>query len=308
MRFTHRLLRSLLIFILTIGFVLPSLALEPDPRMWNHLPQDSNFGGFAFAHTEADIFFDPTLLLEDVEMKLDTWGGKYIRTFELFKRSARIDITQAYQKGEWTGLLEGVPASTSRSGWSDTFVRAAINLYGAPPLRGKKFGVYRSKIGIETIVGAALTIRLPTGNYQEDKLINLGKNRFAFRPQLGIIHTRGKWTTELTGEIAFYTKNDAFFNGNTLEQKHLYIMHGHLIRTFKPGQWVAMSIGYDYGGENTLNGVDKDDKKQNFAWKLSYAHSINRTSGFKVSYLGTRTKELTGLDSETLIASMSFTW
>jgi len=276
--------------------------------MWNHLPADSNFGGFAVAHTEADISFDPTLLLVDVEMKLDTWAGKYIRTFELFEKSARIGIAQAYQKGEWTGLLNGTPATASRSGWSDTLVRVAINLYGAPALRGKEFGVYRSTVGVETIVGAALVVRLPTGKYQEDKLLNLGQNRFTFRPQLGVIHTRGKWTTELTGEVAFYTKNDAFFNGNTLEQKPLYIVHGHLIHTIKPGQWLAISLGFDYGGENTLNGVDKDDTKRDIGWKLSYAHPINRTLGFKVSYLGTRTKELTGLDSDTLIGSMSFAW
>ena len=135
---------------------------------------DKNFGGFAFVHTEADIFFDPTLLLEDVEMKLYTWAGKYIRTFELFEKSSRIDITQAYQKAEWTGLLDGVLASTSRNGWSDTFVRVAMNLYGAPPIRGKEFGAYRSNVNIETIVGAALTVRLPTGNYLEDKLLNIG--------------------------------------------------------------------------------------------------------------------------------------
>jgi len=308
MNFTHRLLRLLLFFLFTLGFILPCSALEPDPRMWNHIPMDSNFGGFAFAHTSADIFFDPTLELENVEMKLDTWAGKYIRTFELFEKSARIDITQAYQEVEWTGLLQGAPASTSRSGLSDAIVRVAINLYGAPPLRGKEFIAYRSNVTAETIVGAALIVRMPTGDYQEDKLLNLGQNRFTFRPQLGIIHTRGKWTTELTGEIAFYTKNNAFFNGNTLEQKPLYIVHGHLIRALSPGEWLALSVGYDYGGENTLNGIDKNDTKQDIAWKLSYSYPINRTSGIKISYLNTRTKELTGLDSETLIAAMSFAW
>ena len=269
---------------------------------------DKNFGGFAFAHTEADIFFDPTLLLEDVEMELDTWAGKYIRTFELFEKSSRIDIIQAYQKGEWEGLLDGVAASTSRDGLSDTFVRVAMNLYGAPPLQNKEFGAYRSNVNIETIVGVALTVRLPTGNYQEDKLINLGQNRFAFRPQLGIVHTRGKWTTELTGEVAFYTKNDKFYNGNTLEQSPLYIVHGHLVYTFKPGQWTSFSMGYDYGGENKLNGVYKDDTKQNIAWKLSYAHPINRSLGIKVSYLGTSTQESTGMDSDTLAVGMTFLW
>ncbi len=269
---------------------------------------DRNFGGFAFAHTVADISFDPTLLLENVAMTLDTCAVKYIRTFELIEKSSRIDITQGYQKGEWKGLLDGVPASTSRNGLSDTFVRVAMNLYGAPPLRGKEFGAYQSNVNNKTIVGAALTVRMPTGNYQKDKLLNLGQNRFAFRPQFGIMHTSRNWTTELTGEVAFYTKNDEFFNGNTLDQKPLYIVQYHLIHTFKPGQWVSISAGYDYGGENRLNGVDKDDTKQNIGWKLSYAHPINRYLGLKVTYLGTRTQESTGSDTDTLAVNISFAW
>jgi hypothetical protein len=269
---------------------------------------DRNFGGFAYARTEADIFFDPALLVEDADMNLDTWAGKYIRTFELFEKSSRIDITQAYQNSEWTGILDGAPASTTRNGLSDTFVRVAVNLHGAPPLRGKAFGAYRSNATVDTIVGAGLTVRMPTGDYEKDKLLNLGQNRFAFRPQLGITHTSGKWISELTGEAAFFTKNDEFFDGNTREQEPLYILHGHLIHTYKPGQWASVSVGYDYGGENTINGEDKDDRKQDIAWKLSYAHPINRALGIKVSYLGTRTQETTGFDSNTLAGSLTFMW
>jgi hypothetical protein len=98
----------------------------------------------------------------------------------------------------------------SRSGWSDTFVRFATNLYGAPPLAGKDFADYRARTKDETIVGAGLAVRLPTGDYEDDKLINLGQNRFAFRPQLGLVVSRGKWTSELTAEVAFYTDNDDF--------------------------------------------------------------------------------------------------
>lgn len=92
---------------------------------------DQNFGGIAFSHTEADIFFAPTLMLKNVDMELDTWALKYIRTFELFDKSSRIDITTGYQRGEWKGLLNGVSASSLRNGLSDTFVRVAMNLYGA---------------------------------------------------------------------------------------------------------------------------------------------------------------------------------
>jgi hypothetical protein len=290
------------------GLMLPCLAMEFEPRQWSHLPVGTNFAGVGYAYTRADISFDPVLLLEDVEMELKTWAGKYIRTFEVFEKSARIDLTQAYQQGDWTGLLNGSPASTSRSGWSDTFVRLAVNLYGAPPLSRKDFVAYRSAVKDDTIVGMGLVIRLPTGEYMEDKLINLGQNRFAFRPQLGINHTHGKWTAEVTGEVAFYTDNDEFYNGNKLEQEPVYIIHGHLIHTFRPGLWVSGSIGYDYGGESKINGIEKDDNKQDIGWALSFAFPINRQAGFKTTYISSRKLETTGLDSDTLMASLTFSW
>ncbi len=183
-----------------------------------------------------------------------------------------------------------------------------MNLYGAPPLSGKEYAAYRSDVNVETIIGMALVVRLPTGEYLEDKLINLGQNRFAFRPQLGIIHNRGKWTTEVTGEISFYTENDEFFNGNLLEQDPIYFIHGHLVHTFRPGFWVGASLGYFNGGENSVNGIDKDDKKQNIAWALSLAYPINRYSGIKVAYIGSRAQELIGIDYDTFTAGLSYFW
>lgn len=308
MNYSQGFIRQLLLFILAIAVAPSCLALEIEPRKWGHLPMDKNFGGLQYLHTDADIFIDPTYLLDDVEMKLDALAGGYIRTFELFDKSARIEIKQAYLEGKWTGSVDGEQTTVSRNGWSDTIVRVAMNLYGAPPLRGKEFSAYRSTRKVETTAGVALAVRLPTGHYLEDKLINLGQNRFTFRPQLGFMHTRGKWITELTGEVAFHTENDEFFNGNTLEQKPLYIVHGHLIRTFTPGHWASISMGYDYGGEFIVNGVDKDDTKQNIGWKLSYAYPVNKAAGFKFSYLGTRSQETTGFDSDSLAAGMSFAW
>ena len=302
MKVTHTLSLWLLVILAT-----PTYSMELAPLRWSHLPLGTNFAGVGFASTEADILIDPELQLEDVEMKLDSWAGKYIRTFELFDKSARIGLAQAYQEGKWTGLLEGVPASARRTGLSDTFVRLAVNLYGSPPLSGKEFVKYRANADIETIVGVALAMRLPTGDYLEDKLMNLGQNRFVFRPQLGITHKHGKWTTELTGEVAFHTKNDEFFNGNTRRQDPLYFIHGHLVHTFKPGVWVSASIGYNYGGESSINGVDSNNKKQNIGWAFAYSRPLGDYS-LKFSYIAVRTQEDTGFDSDTLTAGLSWLW
>ena len=59
-----------------------------------------------------------------------------------------------------------------------------MNLYGAPPARGKEFMQYRMARTTSTIIGAAIAVSLPLGEYYPDRLINLGKNRYIIRPQL----------------------------------------------------------------------------------------------------------------------------
>jgi len=300
-----------LLLVLTVWLhssVSTAFALEPVPRQWNHLPQDVNFLGAAYAYTEADTGFDPVLRLEDVKMERDTWAFKYIRTFDVFEKSARVDITQAYQEARWEGLLNGAPASTSRHGPSDTFVRFAVNLYGAPSLSGKEYMAYRHNTDTETIIGAGLAVRLPTGDYQEEKLLNLGQNRFAFRPQLGFMHTRGNWTVDLTSEVAFYTENDEFFGGNKLEQDPLFIIYGSLTYTLSPGHWLAASVGYDTGGESTINGVDSDDHREDTGWALTYAYPLSRSAGIQFSYIHTQTLESLGNDTDTLAAGLAISW
>ena len=241
-------------------------------------------------------------------MEMHTWALKYIRTFELLQKSARIDFTQAYQEARYTGLLNGVSTSIKRSGLADSVLRFAINLYGAPPLEGKEFAAYRAKVDVETIFGTALVVQLPTGDYMDDKLINLGTNRFTFRPQLGVVHNRGKWSMELTGAVWLYTDNNDFFNGNKLEQDPYYTIQTHLIYTFRPGFWTSASAGYGYGGKSTVNGEKKNDRRENLAWALSFGFPITRQLGVKVIYLSTRTQESIGQDTDSVGAAFSFFW
>ena len=267
-----------------------------------------NFVGGGYSYTKADIFLDPVLRLEDVEMEMHTLAIKYIRTFELLQKSARVDFIQGYQEGRYTGLVDGVPSSIRRSGLSDSVLRFAINWYGAPPLKGKEFASYWAKADVETIFGTALVVTLPTGDYMDDKLINLGANRFTFRPQLGLVHNRGKWSMELTGAVWLYTDNNDFFNGHKLEQDPYYTIQSHLIYTFRPGLWTSASAGYGYGGKSKVNGVENNDLRENLAWALSFGFPITRQLGAKVIYLSTRSQESIGQDTNSIGAAFSIFW
>jgi Putative MetA-pathway of phenol degradation len=290
------------------GLLLPRFApaQDIDPRRWSHLPIGANFAGAAYAYTTGDISLDPALRIENGQFDVQTIGVKYIRSFELLNKSARVDLTQPYQIGHWQGVLNGVPAATDRSGFADTSVRFAVNLVGAPPLKGKEFAEYRAaKADDETILGVGLGLQLPTGQYHSDKLINLGDNRFTFRPQIGAIHNWGQWSAELTVQTWFYTANDDFFNGRKLEQDPVYTADANLIYTFRPGLWAAGSIGYAGGGTTTVNGVSNDDNESNLAFGFSVGLPISRAVGVKLYYIGSRTQTDTGQDTDTFAGAIS---
>ena len=285
-----------------------SFAEEIEPRRWAHLPINSNFLGTSYIYTKADIAFDPLLKIEDAESRIHAWAAKYIRTFTLFDKSARIGVAQAYLKGEWSGLLDNIPKKIKRSGWSDTLIRFAINLYGAPPLQGEKYLQYRSSKKSETIIGAAVSVQIPTGKYMNDRLINLGTNRFTFRPQVGIVHNYEKWSAEVTGTVAIFTDNTDFFNGQTLKQDPFYTLNSHVIYNFNRAMWGGVSFGIDFGKESTVDGIKKNDKKENLAWVISYGYSINERLSLKCAYIETKKQEATGLDSKSFLISASTYW
>ena len=142
---------------------------------------------------------------------------RFLHAFGLLGKSARFDLRLPHKSTRWKGLLDGVPASTGRTGLGDPIVRLSVNFFGAPALGRRELQRFRAARPINTVAGAAVAITLPLGDYEKDKLLNLGQNRFSIRPQLGVVHTRGPWSYELTGSVFFYTDNNEFL-GTTREQ------------------------------------------------------------------------------------------
>jgi hypothetical protein len=283
-------------------------AQEIEPRRWSHMPTGVNFAGAVYAHTAADVAFDPVLLIEDAEQDVDTYALRYIRTFELLGKSSRLDLNGAYQQATWEGLLDGQPARVYRSGWADPILRFAVNLLGAPPLRGEAFARYRAGTRRETIVGAALAVHPPLGEYLEDKLLNLGSNRFTIRPQVGAVHTRGRWSFEATGDVWLYTDNDEFFGGRRREQEPLYTLQAHVAYTYGPGLWVIASAAYATGAQSTIDGVAKNDRREDVVGALGLGFPVTRRIGGKIGYLGQRRRESVGADGDTFTLGISGLW
>ncbi len=284
-------LSLLLLGLIIKSLTLPCFALDFEARQWSHLPIDINIFGAGYAYTKADIAFNPVLSIEDADLELKTWAGKYIRTFQFFDKEQimeglKVEIVRA------NGDVETI----SHTDPSDPDLR--IMLDQMRPILAQAMGSLGQNFYF-----------FPLPDLDEDgKRLMSPYEKGTLRVGLDERPDRGKWTTEVVGEVAFHTDNDDFFNGKTREQDPTYIIHAHLTHTFRPGVWLNTGIGYDYVGENSIDDVNSDDKQQDIGWLLKFAYPINRQSGFNFTYLGTRKQKSTGLDSDTLSASLSFSW
>lgn len=290
--------RSLRVCLLWLSFASLCQAQELEPRRWSHLPIDTNYLSVAYGNTQGDIFFDPVLRIEDATVSMHTVVASYQRSFNLAGKTARFDVRLPYQSAHWEGLLDGEAATADREGLADPRLRLSVNLFGAPALKGNEYRDYRAEHTTNTVAGVALAVTVPLGQYKKEKLLNLGGNRFVIRPQAGIVHTRGPWSYELTGSVLFYSDNNEFIEQYRREQDPLYVLQGHIIRTFDRGIWASLSAGYDWGGQSRLNGEVKDDKRRDFLYALSIGMPVSKMSSIKVAYVRASTREEVGSDMD----------
>lgn len=287
--------------------VLPFMAAAQDiePRRWTPLPIGTKVVGVGYGYTDGDLFFDPVLQLEDVSADISTVAASYVQTLNLSGRPVRFDALAGWHRAEWEGRLQGTPASTSRSGLSDPRFRLSVHLKGDPALSAKPFSSYMASRKSNTVVGAALSVTVPWGEYFDDRLLNLGQNRYVIRPQIGVLHTRGLWSYELSGSVFFFTDNDDFFANTKREQDPLYAVQSHLVRVFRPGVWASISAGYGWGGKSKIDSVSKDDERGDVLMALSAGLPLTRSQGMKVAYVRGIAGNDVGSDTDTYTVAWS---
>jgi len=302
--------RSLSILLLLLGFVLPQQvsAQDLEPRRWSHLPTGQNILGVGYVYTEANVFFSPVLKITDGTSRINSLGISAIHTFDLAGKSARVSLMLPYASGRWEGDIDGEFQVVHRSGMGDPRLRLSVNLYGAPALKDLEFQRYRAEHVTNTVVGASIAMTMPLGKYCNDCLINIGHNRWTVRPQIGVVHTRGPWSFELTGSAFVFTDNDDFVDQLVLKQKSVYAVQTHVIYGFKRGVWISLSTGYGTGGRIKIDQQNTAFEVDNWVWAASLGVPVGKTQSIKLTWLSGRTQNLVGRDSENLLLSWSVRW
>ena len=252
---------------------------DAEPRAYNNTPVGLNFLIAGYAFSQGKLAFNPSLAVVDAQFQSHTGAVAYVRSFDLFGQSAKFDVIAPYSTFSARGLVAGSPREREMNGFVDPRFRVSVNLFGAPALSAKEFASYKQDL----IIGVSLQVSAPWGQYDDSKLLNLGSNRWSFRPELGISKAWGNWTLEIAPSVTFFTENSDFFNGNRFAQAPLYLVRGSVIRNFESGAWISMDGTYLKGARTTLNGVPGDNEQENLRAGFTVALPINRQNSIKLN-------------------------
>ena len=206
-------LKVLLICLVANFCVNHIQAQDLEPGFMSAMPTGGNIGIVSYGHSRGDILLDNTLPVDDLNSKLNSIGLGYFRSFKMFNRLAKFDVVLPYAFGEFNGSVEGVERTVYKNGFGDPLLRLSMIFVGVDPLKPKDFFKSEQK---KFKLGASFRLKVPLGQYEPDKLVNLGGNRWALKTALAGSYTiKNKLIFEAHLSAWFFGVNNDFFGGWT---------------------------------------------------------------------------------------------
>ena len=291
--------------LLFFGVAARLSAQELQPRAYIPTPVGMNFFSASYSNNSGGLLFDPALPVEDGNVKANIYALTFGQTLAVLGRTTQALAVIPYVEANLDGHFAGDQTHLYRSGVGDMVFRYAMNIHGAPAMSREKFAAYRQK----TIVGASITVAAPTGQYDPVRLINIGANRWAFKPEIGVSRAITKWTVEGAAGIWLFTTNNKFqYNGaSTRSQIPLGSMQLHLVRLLPRRMWLAGDATFFTGGRSQVNGNDRNDYIANQRFGATFGIALNHRQAIKVSFFdGVLTR--IGADIRSIGVSYTVIW
>jgi hypothetical protein len=277
---------------------------EIEPRAYVNTPVGVNFLIAGYVYSDGGLSTSGASPIKDAQLRLHTEVLAYARSLDVWGKSGKFDVVLPYSQLSGTAMVGGQPRERNVSGLNDPRFRFSVNFYGAPALSLEEFAKYKQDL----IIGASVQVSAPLGQYDNDKLVNIGNNRWFVKPDIGISKAWGPLSLELSTGVYFFSKNDEFFGGQTLEQDPIYTTQAHITYDVGRGIWAALSFNYDYGGRTTVNGVQQiDTLQQNSRVAATVALPVNRNNSIKF-YASTGISTSTGNDFDMVGIFWQYRW
>ena len=282
-----------------IRLALASLALtagatvraqDLSPRAYVITPLGSNAITLSYSYNSGDLQFEGAVPITDATGKFSVPVLAYYRSFGLFGHSANVLAAVPYGVGTFEGTVLGEQHSIYRSGLVDAQFRFSVNLLGGPAMTLPE--IIQKKWRQKTLLGVSLKVVAPTGQYDPTKLINLGANRWRFKPEIGYSRAFGRFLLDGYASAWFFTRNPEFFSNNQYvtgtqvqTQSPIAAAELHLSYDVRPRYWVSLDANFWNGGQTSINGVENPVTLQRSSRVGATASfPVTRHGAAKVSY------------------------
>jgi len=289
---------------IALAALTPTLrSQELEPRAYSNVPIGMNFALIGYGYTDGNVLTDAAVPIADAEIVAHSLVAAYARSLNLLGDSGKIDASIQYGWASGSATFAGQPHDRDINGFGDPALRFTWNFIGAPALTLQEYRDHES----DWIVGASFRVGMPLGQYDEDKLLNIGLNRWSFKPELGISKPWRRWTFELAAGATFYTDNDEFLGNSTREQEPLIAVQGHVLYGFGKGIWAGLDGTFYTGGRTTLNGTLNDDRQSSSRVGLTVSLPVSQHQSIKL-YASTGASTRTGGDFTTAGVVWQYRW
>lgn len=282
----------LIVIAAAILWVTPVPAQELSPRAYWPAPRGTKLLVLGYGYQSGDFITDPTLPIEDADSRVSSAVVAYQQTISVFGRTSNIQVALPFASGSTRADVDGIPARRDVSGVGDIAATWSLALLGAPSLGPKEFQNFRENP--RPVVGASVKIIAPTGQYDDDRVINIGNNRWATRLRIGYLQPFAKrWVFELSAGTWFFQDNEDFVGGNR-KQRPITFIDANLIRRIRPGFWASLDGTYYVGGRSTVDDTLRTDFQRNGRIGFSLAFPFMQRHVLKFSVNNEVTTEFGG--------------
>lgn len=286
----HTLKIGISVFFLALSAAIFCSAQGLSPRAYVVAPRHWNAVTLTYSLQDGDVVFDPSFPIQNAHGRIGNELFTLFHSVDFFGRSSNINITIPYAVGHFNGEVGGVEERLYRSGLAPLVARFSVNVLGARSMQPREFLAWKQK----TLVGVSLTVEAPTGQYDSSRLINIGSNRWAFKPEAGLSRRWGRWVLDAYGAVWLFTANDNFWSNapgthppNRQTQNPMGATELHLSYNITPRAWASIDGNYWYGGATSVNAIETPTTLQaNSRLGGTAAIPITTHQSIKVSYSG----------------------
>jgi hypothetical protein len=276
---------------------------ELEPRAYSASPVGLNFFAVGATRLTGSVLLDADLPISNVHADMERLTVGVGHTFNLFGDLGLFTATLPCALADVTGLVFEQQGEARRSGLGDSLFRMSVNVKGNPAMSPDAFAAAPRR----TIVGASVAVVVPTGQVDKSKLINLGTNRWALKPEMGISIPRGGWEGDAYVGVWFFTANRSFFPGDsTRTQDPVLTIQAHGSYQFRPRFWIAVNGTWYRGGSTRIDGGEASTPLDNSRAGVTVSLPVASYS-VKVAYSSGITTRAGG-DFEAVMVAWQLSW